>query len=218
MKSIGLHQTNSKFKFYAIKLSLIIIAIFIIQTLSSNFTNLLLLNQDSYSQVWRFVSSIFLHGSLSHLILNMFALIFFGSILERFIGEKKFLLVFFATGIFANLIAVNFYDSSLGASGAIYGILGALIFIRPLMTVWTFNMPMPMFLAGIVWVGANVLGTYGFLSGNPLDNTGNIAHLAGMILGFVFGKMYRKKIKRQRKKNVSLDEREVRLWEDRYLR
>lgn len=218
LNKMRLHQTRSKFNFYAIKLAVLCIAVFILQYLIPKFTELFLLNQDSYVQLWRFVTAIFLHGGLAHLTLNMFALMFFGSILERFIGGKKFLIVFFATGIFANIIAVQFYNSSLGASGAIYGIFGALIFIRPLMTVWTFNLPMPMFLAGIVWIIANLLGTYGFLTGNPLDNTGTIAHLSGMILGFYFGFKYRKKIKRQRKRNVSLDEKEVRLWEDRYLR
>ena len=105
----------------------------------------------------------------------------------------------------------------MGASGAIFGILGALVFIRPLMTVWAFGLPMPIFIAGILWAGANILGTYGFLTGNPMDNTGNIAHLSGLLFGFIFGKIYRKKIRRQKKRNVSIDEKEIRMWEDRYL-
>src|SRR3989344_6819428 len=123
---------DRKFKFYALKLSMFITIVFVFQLLMPNFTENFILNENSWSEPWRFLSAIFLHGSLVHLILNLFALAFFGSILERFIGGGWFLTVFFVTGILANLISVNFYDSSLGASGAIFGVLGALIFVRPL--------------------------------------------------------------------------------------
>jgi len=152
--------------------------------------------------------------------LNLFALLFFGLILEKFIGSNRFLMVFFVSGIIANLIAVNFYGSSLGASGAIFGIIGALVIIRPLMPIFAFGLPMPMFLAGIFWAIADILGTYGFLVGNPINNTGNIAHLSGMIVGLIFGFFYRRIVKRNysRKINVSIDEGAVRHWEDIYLK
>jgi membrane associated rhomboid family serine protease len=160
-----------------------------------------------------------LHGGLGHLVLNLFALAFFGSVLEKFIGGKKLLLVFFVSGILANLVSVNFYNSSLGASGAIFGVIGALIFVRPGMPVFVFGLPMPMFLAGVIWAGADILGTIGFFAGNPIDNTGNIAHLSGMFFGFVFGWRYRMLIKKGvKKRNVSLDENSIRVWEDRYMR
>lgn len=207
-----------KFRFYAIKLSLIIFLIFLIQVIFSSFTELFTLNQLSWHQPWRFVSSIFLHANIAHLLLNLFALLLFGSILESYIGARRFLLVFFITGIFANLVAINFYDSSLGASGAIFGILGTLIIIRPLMVTWVYGLPMPMFIAGIIWAAADILGTYGFLTGNPLNNTGNIAHLSGMFLGFIFGFIYRKLIIRKKKINVSIDEHEVRSWEKTWMK
>jgi uncharacterized protein len=210
--------TRSKFKFRALKLCLIAILVFLAQTAIPGFTELFVLNKSSFQEPWRFLTAIFLHASLAHLILNLFALALFGSILERFVGGRRFSIVFFTTGILANLVAVNFYDSSLGASGAIFGILGALIFIRPLMTVWAFGLPMPMFIAGIIWIAADILGAYGFFTGNPIDNTGNIAHLSGIFFGLIFGMLFREKIRRQKKRNVSIDEREIRLWEDKYLR
>jgi uncharacterized protein len=208
----------SKFKFTAIKLSLFIVAIFILQIVIPNVTDLFVLNELSWQQPWRFVTSIFLHGGLTHLILNLFALLLFGSILEKFIGSKRFLLVFFTTGILANLISINFYDSSLGASGAIFGVIGTLIIIQPLMTVWAFSLPMPLFLAGILWAIADLLGAYGFFTGNPIDNTGNIAHLSGMIFGLLFGFLYRKRFLRKQKINVSIDEGEVRHWERSWMK
>lgn len=208
-----------KQRYYPLWLSLTMIVIFIVQLLSDSFTDLLILNESSWFQPWRFVTSIFLHGSLAHLILNLFALLLFGLILEKFIGSKRFLIVFLVTGILANLIAVNFYNSSLGASGAIFGVIGALIVIRPMLPIWAFGLPMPMFVAGMIWAGADILGAYGFLAGNPIDNTGNIAHLSGMFFGLVFGFLFRKLVDRRVKKhNVSIDEHEVRLWEDRYMK
>ncbi len=207
-----------KFKFYALKLSLIIILVFVLQVLFEGFSEFFVLDLSSWSEPWRFLSAIFLHGGLGHLALNLFALLLFGSILEKFIGEKRFLLVFFTTGILANLVSVNFYPSSLGASGAIFGVIGALIFIRPGMPIWAFGLPMPIFVAGILWAGFDILGTVGFFAGNPIDNTGNIAHLSGMFFGFVFGWLYRKRFVGKRKINVSLDENEVREWEDVYMR
>jgi len=194
------------------------ILIFIIQILFSSFIDILVLDQTSWQQPWRFVTAIFLHGGIAHLLLNLFALVLFGSILESLISSKRFLVVFFTTGILANLIAVNFYDSSLGASGAIFGILGALIILRPLMVVWVYSIPMPMFVAGIVWAAADILGAYGFFTNNPLNNTGNIAHLSGMFFGILFGFLYRKLLMKKRKFNVSLDEHEVRSWERSWMK
>ena len=96
-----------KIKFYSLWFCLINIIIFIIQTSISGFTEVFVLNQSAISkyQVWRFVSAIFLHGSVMHLAYNLFALFFFRIALEKLIGSKKFLLVFFGSGIIASLIA-----------------------------------------------------------------------------------------------------------------
>ena len=205
---------QEKFKFYALWLSLICIGIFIIQNLFSGLTDLLILTPAALSgfEIWRFISSIFLHGSLTHLLFNLFALALFGSILEKFIGSKKFLLVFFASGILANIISVNFYEASLGASGAVYGILGCLVIIKPLMMVWAFGFPMPMFIAGILWVTGAVLGIF------MPSNIGHIAHLSGIIAGFLLGVIF--KTTSQKKKfnrKIKISEPDMRHWEQRYI-
>ena len=170
------------------------ILIFILQITISGFTELFVLNNKAlYShEYWRFLTSIFLHGSTIHLIYNLFALALFGSILEKLAGGKKFLLVFFLSGIFANIVAVNFYLSSLGASGALYGVLGALAMLRPLMIVWAFSLPMPMFIAAILWIIGSVLGI--FMPGN----IGHMAHLSGILIGAVYGLILRMSRKRAR--------------------
>ena len=206
---------ENRFKFYAFKLAGVIILVFLAQLLISGFTELFILNQEFYFQIWRFFTAIFLHADLTHLIFNLFGLVLFGSILESLIGGKKFLLIFITTGILANILSINFYESSLGASGAIFGIIGALIFLKPMLTVWAYGLPMPIFVAGLLWAAADVLGVFGL--GQP--GIGNIAHLSGLIFGLLFGFYYRKLIRREKRKlRANIDEKIVRDWENVYMR
>lgn len=205
-----------KIKYYALWLSLVCIIVFVFQLVFSGFTGLFVLNNSMPYELWRFLSAIFLHASLGHIISNLFALALFGTILESIIGNRKFLIVFFVSGIIANIIAINFYPLSLGASGAIYGILGALIILRPMMVVWVYSLPMPLFIAGIVWVGAGVFGLF------APSNVGDIAHLSGIAVGFVLGIYYRTRISKYldniKRNRIIIDENSMRRWEDVYLR
>jgi len=175
----------AKFRFYALWLSALCILFFIIQQIFPGFTDLMLLDSAFPFQIWRYLTSIFVHANIIHLIYNLFALALFGSILEKLIGSRKFLLVFFLSGLLANVMAINFYPLSLGASGAIYGIFGALVILQPGMDVWAFGFPMPMFIAGIIWVAGGFIGLF-----IPSD-TGHIAHLSGIAIGFLFGILFR---------------------------
>lgn len=207
-----------KMKFYALTLAAICVVTFILQLLIPGFTEMFLLNENSFAQPWRFLTSIFLHADIGHIAYNMFALVLFGTILERFIGDKRFLIVYFGTGIVANLISINFYNSSLGASGAIFGVIGALVMVRPLMTVWAFGLPMPLFVAGILWGIGDLIGAYGFVTGNPLNNTGNIAHLAGLFFGLIIGAFFRDWSKGEKNERSGVNQKEYEEWEDRYMR
>jgi len=204
-----------KIKFYFLWLSLICIIMFILQNMPGipGFTETFVLNDSAVFgfQIWRFVTSIFLHGSMIHLIYNLFALLLFGFILEKLIGSKKFLFVFFASGIVANIIAVNFYSSSLGASGAIYGILGVIVIIRPMMMVWAFGLMMPMFVAGILWVVGDIMGVFGFGD----SGVGNIAHLGGIFVGLLYGFWWRFVLKRKvvKMEGVEVPDEVVNSWE-----
>jgi len=190
------------------------ILVFICQTFINGFMDMFVLDGRAYLEVWRFLTAVFLHGGLGHLLFNLFALALFGSILEGFIGGRKFLLIFIVTGILANIISINFYDSSLGASGAIFGVIGALIIIKPLMMVWAFGVPMPIFVAGILWVLGDLVGAYAYFSNAPLNNTGNIAHLSGMFFGAIFGFFFRDRNKVKKVQNLRIDEPSFRQWED----
>ena len=208
-------------KFYSLYLSATIIAVFILQNLPGipGFTDLFILNQKALTdfQIWRFLTAIFLHGSITHLAFNLFALFFFGLVLEKTIGTKRFMITFFATGIIANIISVNFYNSSLGASGAIYGVIGAVAILRPMMMVWTFGAIMPMFLAAIIYVAADILRALGAFGPT---NVGSIAHLSGIAIGFLMGIYFRSKFKQRtnQKTKVVIHEPSMKNWEDRFMR
>ncbi|WP_078392389.1 rhomboid family intramembrane serine protease [Shouchella patagoniensis] len=83
-------------------------------------------------QYWRLVTPIFLHGSLFHLLFNMFALIIFAPALETMIGKFKFLLIYLIPGILANVVTFylqDLYYLHVGASGSIFGVFGVFLFM-----------------------------------------------------------------------------------------
>lgn len=207
-------------KLFFLWLSLICIIIFILQILIPSFTDLFILNQKALTdyQYYRFLTAIFLHGDITHLMLNLFALLFFGIVLEKKIGPSKFLATFLLSGIIANIVSVNFYESSLGASGAIYGMIGTLTILAPMIMVWAFGLMMPLFLASILWVVADVLRTLGAFGET---NIGTIAHLSGIIIGLLIGVYLRLNMLKMRKKRdvkIRFDEKELNKWEDKFVR
>ena len=101
-----------KFRGYALWLCAVCIGVFVLQLIIPGFTETLLLSSEAWSRPWQFLTAIFLHGGVGHLLYNLLALGLFGSILEKLVGGRRFLLVFFVSGILANLFSVNFYDAS----------------------------------------------------------------------------------------------------------
>jgi len=220
ISKINLIKMKPKFRFYFLWLSLICITVFAFQNMPGipGFTETFVLNQKALSsfQIWRFITAIFLHGGIIHLAYNLFALLLFGLILEKMIGSKKFLIVFLISGILANIIGVNFYTSSLGASGAIYGILGCIAILNPMMTVFAFGMLMPMFVAAILWITADLLRVFGLF--DP-GNIGSMAHLSGIAIGIFLAFFLRKNIKKARKQDkINIPETYVNAWEDNYVK
>lgn len=190
----------------------ICVFVFILQLVIPGFTEMFLLDSSAWFEPWRFLTAIFLHGGIVHLLYNLVALFFFGLSLERFVGTRKFLFVFFATGIIANIFSINFYDSSLGASGAIFGVIGALIVVRPTLPVFAFGLPMPLFMAGLLWGVGDVIGVF------VPSNVANLAHLSGLGVGLIFGLFLRDWNRREVNRRIILDEGSVRRWEDSWMR
>ncbi|MFW5746120.1 MAG: rhomboid family intramembrane serine protease [Nanoarchaeota archaeon] len=212
----GVRRPQKLADYWSLKLVGITVLAGALQVLISGFTEMLLLDQSrAWYMPWMFVSAIFLHSGIGHLFLNMLGLGLFGSILEKIIGSRRFLLVYFTAGIAANLVAVNFYPLSLGASGAVFGILGTLALLRPHMTIWLSYIPMPMWIAIFVWAAIDIIGVF-----FP-DGVGNIAHLVGLFSGILFGLYWRRRFARRRRRigNVEvIPDRRFRDWENSFMR
>lgn len=194
----------------ALWMSLIIFIVFLFQIFFKGFTDYFILDtRTALFNYYTLITALFLHSGLPHLMYNLFGLALFGSILEHIIGSKRFLILFFVSGLAASLISIPFYARVLGASGAIFGVLGMLGILRPKLTVWVYSMPMPMILALFVWGTGDVLGIF------IPTGTANIAHLAGLGIGVIAGLFYRKqfKEKKEKKKDVYIDEKNVKEWE-----
>jgi len=77
-------------------------------------------------QVWRLVTAMFIHIGIIHLLFNLYALNALGPLVEGFFGSRRFLLIYFISGVWGSVASFAFSDAlSAGASGAIFGLVGA---------------------------------------------------------------------------------------------
>jgi membrane associated rhomboid family serine protease len=137
--------------------------------------------------LWQFVSYMFLHDGFFHIFINMFTLYMFGNDLERIWGPKRFLTYYFVTGIGAGLcsyiVGVNASTVTIGASGAIYGLLLAYGLLYPERLVYLYFL----FPIKVKWL-VLFMGVLAFLSSvtGSAPGIANIAHLGGILVGYVF--------------------------------
>jgi len=130
---------------------------------------------------WRLFTSTFLHIGIIHLLMNMYALFYIGSLLEPVVGGVRFAAVYIACGIVASLTSIAIHDDTMsaGASGAIFGMYGiylALLLAKAIKTEDTKKMLYNM----VGFVAYNLL--FGLTSG--IDNA---AHVGGLVTGFLIG-------------------------------
>jgi len=177
---------------------------FLLLTQNQNFLDYLALKPSNILQgkkLWTILTSMFMHGSFTHLFVNMISLMFIGNFVERIIGRKRFFWFYILSGLVAGLFFVflalifsnelNIY--AVGASGAIFGLGGLLMILTPRLPVLLFFIiPMPMWLAMLFLLFG--LWIVSFLAGLPIGNT---AHLGGLICGLLFGLYLRRKYKRK---------------------
>ncbi len=188
-------------------------AVFATQILHPPFTDEFILNSNyAAAKPWTLITAIFLHADYLHLFYNMLALAMFGLVLENIIGSRKFLVVFFAAGLAANIVSIFFYDNVLGASGAIFGVIGTLVVIRPRMIAFALGVPMPMIAAAALWALLDLGGVF-----YP-TNIANAAHLAGLVAGITFGICYRKDYPEKKEKTKRpLSEKDIKEWEEKHM-
>ncbi|MGI5885477.1 MAG: rhomboid family intramembrane serine protease [Candidatus Spyradocola sp.] len=129
-------------------------------------------------QYWRLLTACFLHANFMHILSNLIGLYFWGPHAELLLGRMRYLVVYLAAGLFGSLLSFAVSDPlsvSVGASGAIFGIFGALLYFRT-RHKQVFNQVFGMQV--LAFIGLNLLN--GFLS-TGIDNLG---HIGGLIGGF----------------------------------
>lgn len=129
-------------------------------------------------ELYRLFTGIFLHGNLLHLAFNCYALYILGMQLESFMGKIKYLIIYLFSGLTGALFSMIFsnYSASIGASGAIFGIMGAIVYFGYHYRVYLGNVIKSQIIPVIVLNLA-----IGFLS-SGIDN---FAHIGGLIGGFL---------------------------------
>lgn len=132
-------------------------------------------------ELWRLFSCVFVHIGIVHLILNLYALIFIGSILEPIIGKYKFIIGYLISGFIASTASLWWNTSviSAGASGAIFGLFG--IFLALLTTNYLNKTTRKSMLIYIfIYIGLNLMNGLN-------EGIDAAAHLGGLVSGFIFG-------------------------------
>jgi membrane associated rhomboid family serine protease len=139
-------------------------------------------------QIWRFFSYMFLHAGLFHIGMNMFILWMFGSQIEALWGRRLFLIYYFVCGVGAaviyglfNLFGMSAWTPMLGASGAVYGLLLAYGLSFPDNLIYVF-----MILPIKAKYAVVLFGLIEFLSIPSGGSVAHLAHLGGMVTGFLF--------------------------------
>lgn len=148
------------------------------------------------------ITAMFMHGGSMHILMNMLVLILLGVPFEERIGSRSFLLIYFISGIIGSLItgSVSVYNQegldtlNIGASGAVFGIMGgfALLYPRdeiPMLLGPIFLHRVPVILATIVFVAMETL----YVGMNTQDGIGHGTHMASFIAGVFLSPLFPKK-------------------------
>jgi rhomboid protease GluP len=140
-------------------------------------------------EVWRLLTAMFLHGdgtkggTLLHLAVNLIALFQLGSLYEVMFGTRRFLIVYFVTGIAASLTSYfHNVGASVGASGAIFGILGAFIFSVRRSPRWRHERAARNIVKQLIfWIALNLV------VGATIPQIDLAAHIGGLVAGLLLG-------------------------------
>jgi rhomboid protease GluP len=133
-------------------------------------------------EVWRLVSSMFLHSGFAHLALNMLSLYFLGSFIEEAFGRGRFLALYLLSGLSGGLAYLYFgafNGVAVGASGAIFGLLGGVLGYS--LRRGTFSWRNPLIRQLLILLALNLY------LGFSIANISNTAHIGGLLGGIAFG-------------------------------
>jgi rhomboid protease GluP len=144
-----------------------------------NFGALSKMNIVLYGEYYRLITSAFIHIGMLHLLFNMYALYIVGTQVEGFFGKRKFLLIYFVSILFSSLISYIFLSTSTvsaGASGAIFGLFGALLFFGYHYRAYLGNVILKQILPVIL---------INLLIGFSISGIDNAAHIGGLFGGLL---------------------------------
>lgn len=153
------------------------IGIFILGHIDINIINQLFLKSNIGDEYYRIITSAFTHYDVFHLLFNMYGLYVIGSQIESFFGRIKYVLIYFFSAITGSLLSLIFTNGigSLGASGAIFGLFGALLY---------FGYHYRLYLGTVVKSQIIPLIAINLIYGLINTNIDNAAHMGGLIGGF----------------------------------
>ena len=189
---------------------LINIIMYIATSINENFmvqTFALFFPKSPYFHYWQIITHMFMHGGFMHIFFNMYTLLIFGMVLERTIGPKKFLLFYMVTGLGAaalhtgveylqtlNKVPVLYerllYTPTLGASGAVYGVLLGYAMLYPNNVLTLIFPPISLKAKWMVLIFALIELATGIFG--TADGVAHFAHLGGMFFGWLLIFYWRK--------------------------
>ncbi|WP_224332479.1 rhomboid family intramembrane serine protease [Haloprofundus halobius] len=154
--------------------------------------SIFLLTSENPEYVWTWVTAIFSHGSFFHIAANSIALYFFGPLVERYLGAKRFTALFLVSGAVAGLaqvgtaLATGESSAVLGASGAVMAILGLLTVVNPDLRVMLLipPIPLPIWALTAFYVVFDLTGAITPILGGGIAH---YAHLTGLLVGLLVG-------------------------------
>ena len=141
-------------------------------------------------QPYQLLTHIFMHANFFHIFSNMLGLVFFGSILEQVLGQNRFLLLYLVCGLGAGALSlgVDAYNGdmtpSIGASGAVFGVVASFAMIFPNMPLQLLFPPIRLKAKYMVLLFVIFELSYS-LQNLPGDKIGHTAHLAGMLFALI---------------------------------
>jgi membrane associated rhomboid family serine protease len=160
----------------------------------ATFETVFVLRSSHLAYVWTWVTSVFSHnpGGFFHIFVNSLVLYFFGPVVERRVGTRKFAALFLASGVVAGLAqvttaaAMGTASGVLGASGAIAAVLGVLTVLNPNLRIYLwFVIPMPLWVATALFAGYSILVSS--VGGIGAGGVAQVAHLSGLGVGLAYG-------------------------------
>ena len=128
-------------------------------------------------EYYRLITGIFLHGSILHLLFNCYALFVLGSQIENFYGKLKYIIIYLFSGLMGSLLSMTFNDAaSIGASGAIFGLMGSLVY---------FGYHYRVYLGNVIKSQILPLIVLNLALGFMLTGVDNFDHIGGLIGGSI---------------------------------